>query len=226
VLDLGTRDDHGRERAGREARLAKRLLDVERAARDVAGVLEHAGVARHQGRGREPEDLPIGEVPGHDRQYHAQRLVGDVAVRGGRRDVLVGQEPLGVLGIEVAGPGAFLDLGLGVADRLAHLAGGIEAETRLVGPQVGSGALHQGGPVGEAAPAPLTLGSHGPVEGRVQLGLGVQGERLELGTGRGVDGIDGLRLCGNHVSILPHPAAKTPPCTCLAPWENVGLRSG
>src|SRR5205823_14439242 len=48
--------------------LLKDMLDFQRDPRDIGGVLEHGGVARHQGRGGKAEDLPVREVPGHDRQ--------------------------------------------------------------------------------------------------------------------------------------------------------------
>ena len=57
------------------------LLDGQRAAGHVGGVLEHGAVAGHQRRRGEAEDLPEGEVPGHDRQHHAERLERDVALR-------------------------------------------------------------------------------------------------------------------------------------------------
>ena len=73
------------------------------------------------GRG-EAEDLPEREVPGHDREHRPERLVADDSSRRASvGDRLVGQEALGVLGVEAADPGALLRLGHGRADGLAHL---------------------------------------------------------------------------------------------------------
>src|SRR5262249_7496739 len=69
----------------------------------------------------EPEHLPERKVPGHHREDDAERLVTDEAlacVGGGR---LVGEEPLRVLGVVAADPGAPLRFGYPRADRLSHL---------------------------------------------------------------------------------------------------------
>ena len=103
-------------------RVAEDLLDGQRRSRGTfEACLSTAAVAGHQRRRGEAEHLPEREVPGHDRQHDAQRLEGDVALGGVGLDVLVGQEARGVLGVEVAVPGALLDFGFGFDDRLAHL---------------------------------------------------------------------------------------------------------
>ncbi len=54
------------EGAAREAGAADEGLDGEGALGDVGGVLEESDVAGHEGGSEEAEDLPEGEVPGHD----------------------------------------------------------------------------------------------------------------------------------------------------------------
>src|SRR5690606_18967555 len=68
-------------------------------------------------------DLPEREVPRHHREHGAERVVADVAAAAVGLDGLGGEELLGVVGVEVAGPGALLDLGAGLPDRLTHLLG-------------------------------------------------------------------------------------------------------
>ena len=80
LLDGRRADQQRLEHVGREARLAEQLLDVERGLGHVAGVLEQADVARHERRGGEPHRLPQREVPRHDRQDDAERLVHDVGL--------------------------------------------------------------------------------------------------------------------------------------------------
>jgi hypothetical protein len=105
----------------RKTGLAKRFLDGQGAARHVAGVLEDGAVARHQRRRRETEDLPEREVPGHDRQHDPDRLEGDEAPGGIRLHGLGREEGAGVVGVEVADPGALVDLRPTLAQGLAHL---------------------------------------------------------------------------------------------------------
>ena len=76
----------------------------------------------------EAEHLPEGEVPRHDRQHGAERLVADPAAGAAGHDVLVGQRLRRGLGVVLAHPGALLDLGDRLGDRLAHLGGGEGAE--------------------------------------------------------------------------------------------------
>ena len=60
-----------------ESGAAEDLLDRERALGHVRRVLEQPHVAGHERRRGEAEDLPEGEVPGHDREHRPDRLVGD-----------------------------------------------------------------------------------------------------------------------------------------------------
>ena len=110
--------------------------------RDVGGVLEEADVAGHEGGGEEAEDLPEGEVPGHDGEDDAEGIVADVGlgVLGG--DALGGEEAGGVVGVEAADGGAFGDFGAGGDEGFAHLGGQGDGELFEVGVEQGGEATH------------------------------------------------------------------------------------
>jgi len=143
--DAARADEQRLEGAVVEAGAREQLLEGERAARDVGGVLEERDVAGDErGRG-EAEHLPEGEVPRHDREHRAER---QPAHEGGPRAVggeaLVGEVRGGVRGVMAAGARALVDLGQRGAERLAHLlddgAGqrdplGLEEPRRLVEPR-------------------------------------------------------------------------------------------
>ena len=80
--------EHARGRAGR----GEHLLQRQRRARDVGRVLEERRVARHQRRPGEADDLPEREVPRHDGEDDADRLVGDDVPPVARVDGLVGED--------------------------------------------------------------------------------------------------------------------------------------
>ena len=128
-------DEQRLEHALGHARLAEDLLDRQRALRHVGRVLQQHHVAGRQRGQAGAERLPEGKVPGHHREDHAERLEADVALGRGALDRLVGQQPRGVVGEPVGRPGALLDLGLGLDDRLAHLRGQQRRVARLVRPQ-------------------------------------------------------------------------------------------
>ena len=88
-----------RNRSARHAGLVQHLLDRERAAGHVAGMLQQRAVAGHQRRRGEAEHLPEREIPRHHREHDADRvegderfgpadvgrLVGEIVLRRGRR---------------------------------------------------------------------------------------------------------------------------------------------
>ena len=79
MLDFFAGDDQGRERSVWKTGVAKDLLDVQRAARNVGRMLEHADVPGHQrGRG-EPKHLPKWKVPRHDGEHGAERPIPNEA---------------------------------------------------------------------------------------------------------------------------------------------------
>ena len=85
---VGRTNQERLEHAVGKAGAAEDVLDGERALRHVRRVLEEADVAGHQRRRGEAEHLPEREVPRHDREHDAERLVADVArlaPRCGRR---------------------------------------------------------------------------------------------------------------------------------------------
>ena len=88
-LDVARRQQQGTEQIPRNAGLVKHLLDRERAARHVAGVLQQRAVAGHQRRRGEAEHLPEGEIPRHDGEHDAERIVGDERLGAADVDRLV-----------------------------------------------------------------------------------------------------------------------------------------
>ena len=182
------------EEALREARVAEDRLDRQRAPRHVRGVLEDAGVAGHQRRRGEAEHLPEGEVPRHDREHDAERIEADVARRASVSRGCVGEEALRVLGVVVAGPGALLDLGLGLDDRLAHLEGHGDGVGGQVFSQEARDLAHAVGPGRKRHRPPLDEGGvrarHDALE---VLGRGRR-ERLEGLAGSGIHRLDAHRI--------------------------------
>ena len=73
-------------------------------------MLQDGSVASHDGGRGKADDLPVGEVPGHDCQDDADGREFDVALGGVGGHVFGREECLGVLGVVVAVPGALLDL--------------------------------------------------------------------------------------------------------------------
>ncbi len=121
TLHLPRADQQRLKRALRKSCPADDVLDRQRTLRHVRRVLEQQDVAGHQRRSREPEYLPEGEVPWHDREDGPERLVMDEALGCGALRRLVGQELPGVLGVVAAAPRAldgFLAAGL---QQFAHL---------------------------------------------------------------------------------------------------------
>ncbi len=108
AFDLSGFDEERLEGAAGEAGAADERFDGERALGDVGGVLEEADVAGHQCRREEAEDLPEGEVPGHDGEDDAERVPADVGVVLGL-DGLGGEDARGVVGVVAAGGGALED---------------------------------------------------------------------------------------------------------------------
>ena len=121
-LHLAGFDEQRLEGAAGEAGAADQGFDGERALGHVGGVLEQADVAGHQRGREEAEDLPEGEVPGHDGEHDAERVPADVGVVGSGVDGFGREDAGGVVGVVAADGGAFEDFGAGGDDGLAHLA--------------------------------------------------------------------------------------------------------
>ena len=153
------------------------LRDGQRRAGHRLGVLEDDRVAQHQVRRREAGDLVEGVVPRHDPEQRADRqLLHDGLAAGERLDRLVRGEGRALVGEVVEDLAAELRLADGLAQRLAHLAGGDRAQLVL--------ALHEelGDPVDH-------LGAllDRDVLPRVVRRVGRRQRRLDLGVGRRVE---------------------------------------
>src|SRR5947209_5331019 len=81
-LDFAARDQHRTEQARRQTGAGEDLLNRQRAAGHVRGMLQNGAVTCHERRGGKPKNLPERKVPGHDRQHHPERLKRDEAVAG------------------------------------------------------------------------------------------------------------------------------------------------
>src|SRR5262245_31878102 len=113
--------DHERaEQMLGKSRFPKQSFDGQGATRYVRCVFQDRGIARHQIRGREAEDLPEREIPRHHGQYDANGIERYEAIAHLRGNRLALQEPCGVLRVEVASDRAFLRLCDTLWDRLAH----------------------------------------------------------------------------------------------------------
>src|SRR5205085_10529955 len=115
--------------------------------------------------------------------------------------------------VEVTGPGALLDLGFCLDDRLAHLSCDQPRGALPVGAQVARGAAHWLSPFGKARGAPLLESGSHLVDGVVDLSCGERVKAREHFLGRrinGLDGHDGLLLPWlNPCSYLVTTIART-----------------
>ena len=148
VLYLAGLDEEGLEDAAGEAGAADQCFNGERALGDVGGVLEEADVAGHERGGEEAEDLPEGEVPGHDGEDDAEWVVADVGffLVGGvgcvKGDAFGGEDTGGIVGVVAAAGGAFGDFGAGRDEGLTHLGGHGDGELFDVGFEEGGESAH------------------------------------------------------------------------------------
>src|SRR5207249_11600045 len=86
-------------------------------------MLQQRGVSGHEGGSSEAKHLPEREVPGHDRQNWPERLKRNVTLGRVCQRTLRGKELLGVVSVEIAVPGALLDLRFSLYDWLSHFGG-------------------------------------------------------------------------------------------------------
>ena len=89
-------------------------LNGERALRHVGGVLEQAALPAIRAA-EKAEDLPEGEVPGHDGEDDAERSPAEGGVERRCVDGFRREDAGGVFGVEAAGGGALGDFGAGLA---------------------------------------------------------------------------------------------------------------
>jgi hypothetical protein len=223
-------DEHGLEEMLGKACVAKHRLDRERAAGDVARVLEDTAVAGHQRRRGEAEDLPERKVPGHHREDDAERLEGDERLRALDRDLLSREVTRRARGEVLARGGALVDFGEAVADGFAHLGGHQRGE--LVAPRAQDlrCLLHAAPALGEGGAPPVSLSLRSAVGAVGRLGGGVAGVALPLLQGGRVLGREGRALVGvRHRSApechgLGHGTSDATPTACGDGSGVSGLR--
>src|SRR5205814_8690260 len=184
-------DEQRLEHSLRESRPAEDLLYRQRRLGNVRRVLEKPDVSGDQrGRG-EPEDLPEREVPRHDREHDAERLVPDEAFHRIRLHLFVGDEPRTVLRVVAAADRALVHLGQGGALQLAHLQRHHPTELFASGLEDVGGTRHPLGPLGGRSVALHPDGGGRAGEFFLDLRVRVRSERADgLASGR-VDGCDG-----------------------------------
>ena len=221
-LDPGGADEQGLEGSRGEPGPGEQVLHEQRRLRHVRGVLEQAHVARHQRGGGEPHRLPEREVPRHDGQDRAERLIADVgALRADGAGVggLVGQEPFGVLGVIPAGGGALGHFLLRGGQRLAHLGGHHGRDLVLLRVQDRGCLAHPPGPFGETGQAVTSVHRRRGGQAALDVCLAHLVVGLDGLPGRGVNGRDrhGLlpsaarRHCrGASTRALPGSCGSTP----------------
>ena len=190
-LDLIDFEQEGLKGAAREAGATDERLDRESALRDVGGVFEQSDVAGHQCRREKTEDLPEGEVPGHDGEDDAERVPAYVAVVVLGGDGLGREDAGGVVGVVAADVGALEDLESSGFERLAHL-------ERDEGGEVFGLVFEDGGelahPEGAMFERDGGVGAEGVVGEGDLLTSGLVGEGFEAAeklVGCGIDGFDG-----------------------------------
>ena len=115
--------DDDLERGVLARRGSHRQAELERAASDVRGMLEHHRVPGHPCRRGGPDQLPDRVVPGHDREDDPEWRELDVGVGPLGRDGLGGEQGGAVVSVVLARPHTLVDLRPRLADHLSHLAG-------------------------------------------------------------------------------------------------------
>jgi hypothetical protein len=194
-----------------KARVAENFFDHERATRHVRGVLQDAGVPRHQAGRHEAKDLPERKIPRHDRKHDAERPVGDEAFGGVGFDFLAREKLLRILREIIATGGAFLRLGDTVADRLSHFLRHQVRELLRTLAQEFSGGLHRLSALGKAFLAPVEEGGVRPLDDARDFAafhLVIGSEFLASGRIDGGEVVSSLRGGGSaHGTLLWHAAA-------------------
>src|ERR1019366_6865110 len=117
-------------------------------------MFEYCGIACHECGSGKAEYLPVGIIPGHQRQHHAKWQIGNIALGGIAGDVLVGEECLSMFGVEIAVKRALLDLGFGLTDGFAHLQACRAALLGFLSPKIDSKPLKKGAALGKIGLTP------------------------------------------------------------------------
>ena len=191
AIDLRRANEKSLEHASRETGAEEDVFDFQSALRDIGGVFQQADVAGHQAGSDETEDLPEREVPGHDGENDAERLVTDEALGSGGRNDFVGDKFCGVLGVITAAQGALFGFGDGGAESFAHFEGHEAADWFLFGFENVRGFEHPAGAIGERGVTETLEGFSGFGDFFVDLRIGERVKFLYDFAGGGIDGGNG-----------------------------------
>jgi hypothetical protein len=152
--------EHPRHRLGR-FRALRRVLEQDRVADDEV----RAGEAGH---------LVVREVPGHDPEQDPEGAAADQrrALAAEQLDRLVGQESLGVVGVEAVDFAGEIDLHQRLLDRLPHLADDDLGQLlAALGMELADPAHQRRAPGRGGGAGPGPGGLVGPVDRRPELGV-------------------------------------------------------
>src|SRR6185437_1648937 len=132
---------------------------------------EQSDIAGHESRRGKAKHLPEGEIPGHNREHDAKRLVRHVALRRLGPYRLVGQEFRCMLGVIATGARALRRLIRTAAHRLPHLTGHETPQLRLFGLEYFGGATHRPGALRHARATMMLERGGRAGESLVELGV-------------------------------------------------------
>ena len=224
VRDLVVGGEHVDVGVFRQAGVVEDLLHRQRRLRALRCVLQNDRVADHQVRGREPGDLVVGEVPRHDAEQRADRLLADQRrAPGPRAERGVLQQRRALVGVVLVDADHQHDLALGLPDGLAHLPG--DQRGQLVAPLL----VQLGHPQQDLGPLVLGRGPPGLVGA-----IGALQDLLDLGVGGGVEFPLGLVRGRVDDLVLAHAdvpsdslTADVPPASSprLLPVAELALRA-
>ena len=178
---------HQVEHAGREPDLLEEPDQDRGEQRRVLGGLEHRGAPADEGRGDLPQRDGDGEVPRGDERRHTRRVANghrELARQlGGHRQA---EEPAALPRQVVAEVDALLDVGPGLAERLAHLPGHQPGQLLLALLEDQTDPEHVVGPLRDGGAAPAGKGAPGGLDraGHVLCGGGGEGAEDVVVVGR------------------------------------------
>nr|WP_263971466.1 hypothetical protein [Pseudoclavibacter chungangensis] len=184
-------------------------------------MLEQHRVSRGHLRGRDADDLVVGEVPRLDGEQHTERLVHELHVLTAealRRQVARLQELGALVDVVLEDLRRQLDLGLRLGDELAHLEREDLGVAALVCAQQPGGLAEHGRALLGARVPPLLEGRVGPFDGGVDL--------LRRRVVEGPHDLSGVRIrgCVGHESSIP-VVVRLPGCRDAAADGRRGVRA-
>ena len=181
-------DREEEEEAFREAGIAEQTFNGPSAAAHIGGVLEQSGISGHQGRRREAEHLPEGEIPRHDRQHDPDRIEAQVAQHGLGLHPFGRQEVFCVIGIIAAQPGTFGDLAARFGNGFSHFQRDEAGEFFLPFVQKFGGTSQGCGAFGNGGFPPFQKGQVALIDSRHHFGVGRLSVAVEEFVRGGIDG--------------------------------------